>query len=381
LSKIRAFLCTSCLCLALLGSALYASEVAYQGPPLDLSYDGPILVDNSQFLYTNRDFLTFRTEDYLKETAPHLLAVLPAIDTWASQLGIHPRVLVEILRLHSEQHLRRGDREAIDTVVDLASAVAKVFWDLREASPEDSLAASKAVVAAARAFGLAAPEPSAALREERALHRRTAGVPPLLFGYFQPPWEIGDTWAGGGAHGDTGSGVRNALDFWGAFRNWGEDVSEWWVSATQEGTVRVFSTCSVSVVHPNGWRTSTYHLDNVQVADMQIVGRNHQLSNYANNLAQATCQGGSSTGPHVHMAIYYDGERVEIDQSNLDFTAFSHHVGVGQYDSNCTRSWHDHGTQGRICPNFDQLLNDAAPPGDLIFLDGFESGDTSAWAP
>ena len=80
------------------------------------------------------------------------------------------------------------------------------------------------------------------------LLRPTTSDPPV-FGWFQPPWEIGDTWAGGGAHGDTGT--CNALDYWGERRDWGADLSLWWVTAIQAGTARVWSECSVSVIHAN----------------------------------------------------------------------------------------------------------------------------------
>ena len=63
----------------------------------------------------------------------------------------------------------------------------------------------------------------------------------------------------------------------------------------------------------------------------------------------------------------------------MDFTAFSHHVGVGQYDFDCVTSWYDHSTRGKVCPSWDQLLNNAPPPAEL-FLDDLESGGTSGWS-
>jgi hypothetical protein len=82
----------------------------------------------------------------------------------------------------------------------------------------------------------------------------------------------------------------------------------------------------------------------------------------------------------LHSALYHDGNRVEIDEANVDFTAFSHHAGEGQYDFNCATSWYNHTTNGRVCPSADQLLNNAPPPGPMPFNDSFESGDTSAWS-
>lgn len=121
-----------------------------------------------------------------------------------------------------------------------------------------------------------------------------------------PPWPVGDTWAGGGAHGDT----HNALDFWGTYQEWVEDTSAHRVTAMQSGTVRVWSSCGLSVVHDNGWVTDYYHLDNIRVADLAIAERNERLANYADNEAQATCSGGWSTGPPVHMSLTQNGSAI-----------------------------------------------------------------------
>lgn len=375
MKKLTAYVPFFGLCFGLVASGLGASETVYAGPALQLDYRGPVLVDNSQFRYPPSEKLAFRSTDYLAQEAPHLMALRPALDTWAARLGVHPRVLIAVTEAMFGSAYAAGTRAEFDRVAELASALATAF----ERAEKGPLAASQAVRAVAGAFALplvlptelAAPRPSAKI---------VRGSGPPLFGYFQPPWEIGDTWAGGGAHGDTGSGLQNALDFWGEFRNWGQDVSQWPVAATQAGTVRVWSSCGMSIIHGNGWETGLYHLDNIQVADFQTVNRNTQLANYADNLAQATCAGGSSTGPHVHMAISFEGERVLIDEVNVDFTAWSHHVGVGQYDTDCSRSYYSHQTLGTICPNFDQLRNDAPDPGGLLFADGFESGNTSAWS-
>ncbi len=357
---------------SILTAPAFASEIAYTGPPLSADYDGPILVDNSRFLYIGQDRLEFRAELYLEQNAPELLALRPAIDTWASFQGVHPRLLIEVLRNVYDGARAEATRAEVERVLEIAAGLAEVF----EGRRDDPRAASIAVAAVSDAYGLPLRFP-AELQEGRSLS--VQGDPPLLFGYFQPPWEIGDTWAGSGAHGNTGNGLQNALDFWGEFRNWGQDVSQWWVAAMQDGTARVLSSCGMEIVHPNGFTTGYYHLDNIQVADLAPVSRNDRLSNYANTEEQATCQGGSASGPHVHMSVWFGGQRVLVDEALLDFTAFAHHVGEGQYDTNCDRSWYDHYTVGTVCPNFDLLLNDAPLTGDLIFSDGFESGDVSFW--
>ena len=366
--------CTVTIGLMASASATWGSENRYHGPELRADYQGPILVHNSQLRYTGQDRLSFRTEDFLSQNLPHLLPLRPAIDGWASRHGVHPRVLGLVANDYFFGRELQGERFEFDEVARLAAAIDSLF----EPASQDQLNASRALVAVADALGFELNPPGALA--QRRLAEAELGDNPTLFGYFQPPWQIGETWAGGGAHGNTGSGLQNALDFFGGFTDWGGDTSQWWIAAMQSGTVRVWSSCGMAIIHDDGWVTDYYHLDNILVADMQSIERNVKLSNYADNEAQATCTGGSSTGPHVHMSVTWEGNRVLVDESEIDFTAFSHHVGVGQYDSNCATSWYTHQTNGQVCPFFQQLLNNASSPANEIFDDGFESGSLGDWS-
>ena len=351
-----------------------ASEFVYDGPKLEIDYNGPVLIDNSHFLYTNEDMRSFKIDEYLMEQKlTNLLPMLASISGWSSMHGIHPKILIGVLERFWNGAETDNTRAEIDQVYQIATGLATVFWD----EYDSPLAATRAVLAVVNAYGLPTDLPSNLARS-----RTVAKSPSVvtLFGYFQPPWTIGDTWTGGGAHGDTGSGIRNALDYWGGGANWDDDTSSWWVAAMQDGTATVHAVCSISIVHADGWKTTYYHLENPQISSGAVT-RNTVLANYANDLATATCLGGSSTGPHVHNAVYHNGVRIEIDEANIDFTAYSHHAGEGQYDFNCATSWYNHFTLGKICPAYDQLLNNAPVPADpSFFSDGFETGNTSAWS-
>jgi len=360
-------LIASCFALPLSGS-----QSTYNGPTLYDTYEGPIIVDNSQLRYRGEDMLSFDTADYLARHAPNLAPLRPAIDTWAAMHAIHPQILIHVLRSYFPVAVPSATAAEKELVHQIATALALIYHEQRQ----NPLAASKAVTAVADAYHLKLDLP-ADLASGRQIPTSNA---PQVFGWFQPPWEIGDTWVGGGAHGNTGDGVRNALDYWGEWRPWGGDVSQWWVAAMQAGTARVWSECSVSVIHSDGWVTTYYHLENVQLTDNQPVERNTVISNYADDQPTALCQGGSSTGPHLHSALWHNGARVEVDEANVDFTAYSHHSGVGQYDFNCSTSWYNHYTKGKVCPSSDQLLNNAPLPASVVFTDGFESGDTTSWS-
>ena len=354
----------------LFGAALAASEARYAGRPLEVTYEGPILIHNSQFGYTGQDRLSFSTEDHLQRNYPRLLPLRPAIDTWSSRFGVHPQVLSALVDDYFVGMEIIGDQEDFDTVVQIASALATAY---AQQAP-DHLTASRAAKATADALFFEL-RPRAGLTVDRATRNAEAVAAPKLFGYFQPPWEIGETWAGGGAH----SSAHNSLDFWGRWVPWGGDTSPYWVAAMQSGIARVWSSCGMAIIHPNGWVTDYYHLDNIQVTDRTAVERNARIANYADNEPQAICSGGWSSGPHVHMSVRYDSTGVSVDESNLDFTAFSHNEGVGDYDSNCNTSWYNHYSVGKVCPNHDQLLNDAPSPLPM-FTDGFETGNTTAWS-
>ena len=81
----------------LLSGPVEASEARFTGRLLEATYTGSILIDNSQYRNTGADRLTFSTDDHLASKYPELLPLRPAIDTWASRLGIHPRVLSAVV--------------------------------------------------------------------------------------------------------------------------------------------------------------------------------------------------------------------------------------------------------------------------------------------
>ena len=159
-------------------------------------------------------------------------------------------------------------------------------------------------------------------------------VPPTDM--MQMPWREGYTWIANGAHSHTGSGYPlSSIDVSYNWPNWGAQTYS--VAAANSGWVKVFSACQVRVTNASGWATNYYHLANIEVSDGQWVEQNTKLGLYASNKSNALCQGGSSTGPHLHFSLLYNGAYRSLQDVNIG--PYDINVGNYNYDNNCSRFW------------------------------------------
>jgi hypothetical protein len=120
-------------------------------------------------------------------------------------------------------------------------------------------------------------------------------------------------------------------------QRWGDDTSAGVVTAAHDGEVTAFSECFVQVQHASSWGTRYYHLDEVPVATGEQVRAGDRLGIYANNRMQALCDGGHSTGPHVHFSLVRDGDYAGLEDVAL--SGFAIHPGEESYDSHPERMW------------------------------------------
>lgn len=167
---------------------------------------------------------------------------------------------------------------------------------------------------------------------------------------MQMPWQLGVTgWSSGGTHANNGaSGAFSALDF--ARRpwpSWGGRMDP--IHAAHDGVAERVTSCGLRVTHSSGWGTFYYHLAQVAVREGQTIRRNDRLGVYANTLSQATCNGGSSTGPHVHFALLSRGTFVSLQDARL--SNYQVNTGRDHYDSNCERFFYRNHNDGgaRVC--------------------------------
>ena len=189
-------------------------------------------------------------------------------------------------------------------------------------------------------------------RVARQLQAKAALAPPSNL--MQLPWRQGYSWQPNGAHSNTGSGYPySSFDASYDWPRWGSATYS--VVAAHAGTVRVLSRCQVRVTHPSGWATNYYHMDQIQVSNGQQVSADTKLGVYAGNINTALCEGGSSTGPHLHFSLLYNGAFVSLQCAS--FGPYRINVGTSNYDNDCRRYYFYNQSAGTTHCAFRPLYN------------------------
>ncbi|WP_020405233.1 pre-peptidase C-terminal domain-containing protein [Hahella ganghwensis] len=331
-------------------------------------------ISDDQFIYSYQEMLNFDVEAYLQEHAPHLADKAEIISHWAGYSTVSPKVLLTMIEMKTG--LLSANKAASITapmgdlsdqqgfseqVQDIASSLATSYYqsiDQEQASLEftgDGFAAQSLSMELRndgesdlsdfqevyhRLFPQTQNDQSQEVPGSPATSRFVAysqnAVPPANM--LQLPFPVGEYWYFGGAHTYTGSGSYplSSLDLNnGGY--WGSDTSNKWATASAGGTAIRHSSCFVEVLHEGGWSTTYYHLDNVQFSNRTTVSRNQKLANYANNRSQALCDGGSSTGPHQHFSLKYNGSYFHLD--GVALSGYQVKTGRYSYDGNCSYFW------------------------------------------
>lgn len=140
---------------------------------------------------------------------------------------------------------------------------------------------------------------------------------------FRLPFQTGQSWHAGAAHGGTGANW-NALDF-GPRAGSGASTR---VVAIADGTVR-WVTCAsggyIAIDHADGWSSGYYHMVNQQT---QLIGQRVTAGTYLGDVGRTLPCGGGATFDHVHLTITYKGRPVHMNGFRFgQYVAFS----GGQY--------------------------------------------------
>lgn len=355
-------------------------------------------LSDGQFVY-GPNVGTFDLKDYLQNHAPHLLPYADGLYERAEYFSINPKVYLTLLELHShlisvpnaaatENPFGLNNGDFISQIESLSNKMTEAYYlhllsysplpveqrnlesfvtpngDTINAAP-DANAGTYAILA-----GLAAMDqqniPSIFDNNQSNGFYQTyvrlfenddpldesnhidipgeAGALAASDIFLQLPFLQGSSWMFGGVHdNDGGSGVgtplhdASAMDFFppGGLV-WGDNTSSMWVAASASGIPTKISNCNFSILHSGGWETTYYHLENIQNFSGTI-NQNDKIGVIANTLAEATCSGGSATGPHVHFALKHNGAFTAINGSSL--SRWYVHAGRSNYDTDPNYSW------------------------------------------
>jgi LasA protease len=150
--------------------------------------------------------------------------------------------------------------------------------------------------------------------------QRAAELGPILpFGLQQPLLELpflpGETWSfTGGPHAAWGIGSPwGGLDFAPSSVEKGCSVSRFWVTAVAPGVVtRSANGIVVLDLDMDGYEQTGWSLMYLHVAEAERVAVGTHL-NTDDRIGHPSCEGGFSTGTHVHLARKYNGEWLAAD--------------------------------------------------------------------
>ena len=378
-----------------------------------------------QIIYDYDEMLNFDLDGYLKSQAPHLLEHAEVISHYAGYSSISPKLLIALMEQESgvvtdsktQAKLDRpfgilsskvGFREQVE---DISSRLASEFYkghSFSETGINEKLTTDRDAIKALKA--ILAPKyqsnaDSALKANETAHHKAVISVGQLynkLFGdsdhkvkartanqskianidnYFQLPYLVGETWRNGGSHTNTGSGSypQSSLDFNDGGR-WGDNLRHIWVTAAAPGRVKYHSSCFMEVIHEDGWSTTYYHLENIQYGTNANVSRNTRIANYADTYNQALCDGGQSSGPHLHFSLKRNGQFYHLN--GIKLSGYTVDTGRDSYDGNCNYFWLERGGQ-KYCA-WSNIYNygvSGNPPGGGDTYTGYLNNGGSAVEP
>lgn len=365
-------------------AALFLTGCGLENVEIDNTLNEPSLkipseryaLSDTELIYSYDEMFSFDVAAYLNENAPHLGSYAESISHFAGYHAINPKILIAIMEMQSgivsqstsdsinEPFRSLSDQLGFDAQLnDIAERLAfrladkttepigysnppatvdknKILKELlglrsanRASSGESSIAELTAIYATL--FGPITDNSSTTRDSIQDFNIESSSDLPNS---LQLPFPIGEYWSVGGSHTHTGSGSfpMSSLDMH-RFGRWGDDISHLFVTAAADGVVKVHSSCFMEIIHDSGWSTTYYHLSNIVVKDGERVERNDNIANYANTIQQALCNGGHSTGPHLHFSVKKDGQYIHMDGEAL--SGYEVHTGRHSYDTDCNYFW------------------------------------------
>jgi LasA protease len=396
----------SCACVAaVIGTSLPSAAVDLHGfqpvtlnPVASTRISIPLMgqISNTAFV-DGPETIDFSWQEYLEQQAPHLLEHAELLSHWAGVASINPKLVITLMEFNSQvitepitaslENPFNTHYQAEDFNTLIATTLLTISDHFYQARQQQSRSPDRVTTSAAT-LALLSLKPltsksnslnaSQWLNELMATYERLfpgeavhlslhsssipeqdgseAEVPPRDM--MQMPWRQGYSWKPNGAHSNTGSGYPlSSMDVSYNWPRWGRKTYS--VTAAHEGKVKVYSRCNVRITHSKGWQTNYYHMEGIQVSNGEKVSVNSKLGVYANDRSTALCEGGSSTGPHLHFSLLYKGYYQSLQGVNLG--PYVINVGNYSYDDNCNRYWLYHTEEDKTYCAWNRLYN----PGPL----------------
>lgn len=370
-------------------SAFFSQQIhaaAHHDTQFKLSYQDIAAVNSNSLQVISTDAFVFSNQlntidwdNYFSLYAPSLRHKQEVILHWAGYASINPKLLLALIELKSEL-ISEPDPEKLTSplqglsakqgfdqqIEDVALQLSARFYAFEQALAQQSTQRITANTPATLALVSLLKLDNSHTHQQTAKSLNQHSINDLLFGYsalfdgesllidplknqqqlntpqvIEPaanfslsfPWPSSYAWYSGGAHSNTGSGYPySSLDFNNGSGGWGSSTP--WVQASHGGTVTRYSSCNIRVTHPNGYATSYYHMDNLQYRSGDVVQAGAWLGRYASNYSQALCEGGQSSGPHLHWSLLYNGRFVSLHNNYI--SGYRVDVGNSNYDDNCT---------------------------------------------
>ncbi|WP_025740201.1 M23 family metallopeptidase [Salinivibrio socompensis] len=292
----------------------------------------------------------FNIDAFIQREMPHWAPVSEAIMHWSGASGIDPRIIITTLVTNDPSLItathsldRISEVKLLQNIEQVASSLSAWLYQPHANTLSSSEHATQTLISAfnvptdwsrwmshytrwfAEQKPLNQPAPTQAFEQL---------APPRDF--MQWPWRQGYSWVPNGPHAHSGSGFPlSSIDVSYDWPRWGGTTYS--VTAAHDGYITVMSRCQVRVTNDNGWATNYYHMDGIQVSNNQWVDKNTKLGNYASQRSVALCQGGSSTGPHLHFSLLKNGRFTSLQDTNIG----SYRVQTGRYsyDDDCRYTW------------------------------------------
>lgn len=329
-------LITQFVCIFLVFCGSLGSARANDKPTLSL-YD---------LTYSYKEMLEFDVHTYIENQAPHLSDYAELISHYAGKSGTSPRIIIALIEMESglinqnagDVELPFGDLSSQYGFKNQLNDVGEQLLLFRHGKLPfaHSWLAIKIGELSLTVYQLF-PDYDVKNNDQKSARKASKAATTPPWNMLSLPYPVGDTWYVGGAHAnDGGAGVHSSLDLSTGGFGWGADLSNIWVSSAAPGTVKVHSSCFIEVIHDGGWSTTYYHMSDLQWTTGASINRNTNLGHYASNYAQAICDGGSSTGPHLHFSLKKDGYQHSLNNvflSGYKVKATSN----TSYDTDCTK--------------------------------------------